>query len=129
MATNKLRRVIVMFWKSDSYKKSVSIGGWLALSFLAVAYSWIGLAYNVQLNTAPTQSHFVSHGMELPQPTAKVTAPDGTILSKRLMSDLVGAVEVDRSKLLWGMYPASIRGRVFSGATEIGTPLSSSGGW
>lgn len=113
--------------ESEPKKYSVSTLGWLSMAFLAVAYSWIGLAYASQLN-APPQPSISNQMMMQDQTKPNFTAPDGTILSRRFMPELVGAAGADRGKLLWGMYPASIRGRVFTGSIEIASPLSSAGG-
>lgn len=55
--------------------------------------------------------------------------------AKCFMGDLVKAAAENRSMTIWGMYPASIRGRILSrNATEINDPMMSTssfsgGGW
>lgn len=114
---------------SKSFKLT-SVAVWLSMAFLAVSYVWIGLAYAAQLSSDATPP-FSSNPfmMEEKKPPLKFVAANGTIVSKRFMGELVAAADADRGKLVWGMYPASVRGRVFSGAREIGTPFSTSGGW
>lgn len=120
--------------KSKSFKPT-SVAVWLSMTFLAVSYVWIGLAYAAQLSSdapPPFTNQFVRGDMTMrgeTKPPLKFIAPDGTVVSKRFMGELLASAEADRGKLVWGMYPASVRGRVFSGAREIGTPFASSGGW
>jgi hypothetical protein len=67
-----------------------------------------------------------------PLPNAPAAPPN----MKCFMGDLVKAAADKRSMMLWGMYPASIRGRILSrNSTAINDPLlthsstSIGGGW
>lgn len=90
----------------------------LALGFLIVAYEGISQAYATSLACAPIAS-----------PDGRLTASTfSQSHSKIFLGSLLRETAANKGMMLWAMYPASIRGRVFSRNLSISNPLES-GGW
>ncbi len=104
-----------------------------AVAFLAVGYFSISTAYAMLLEIPkPTEELKTSTNGTLPVNTAGTITGFGRSVVQPRLDTLVGEIVRDAranpTGLLWAMYPASIRGRVFSGNVESSNPLST-GGW
>ncbi|MBX9690561.1 MAG: hypothetical protein K2X27_27845 [Candidatus Obscuribacterales bacterium] len=96
-----------------SFRKIIGAAAYAC--FFTFAIPHIAGAYSLQFNS-PT--------------AAQSTALNGVNTAGELPRNIFGAIlsdtRQDRQKLLWSMYPASVRGRVFG--SSGGDPISS-GGW
>ncbi len=103
-----------------------------ASAFLVVSLFRVSAAYATLLQIPePSQVALAPPKDDLPA-NIQGTFHSAPVVVPRMdtfVGELVKQTHDDRTSLLWSMYPASVRGRVFGGNVAGGNPLSGSGGW
>ena len=105
---------------------------WSCLIVLGSTVEQVAHAYTMQLARPrvapqPLQAFIITSGdLQVSLIAQGPTNPHPLNREQTLLCDVIDAGATNRDKLLWSMYPASVRGRAFG--AQGGDPLAT-GGW